>query len=211
MRVVLSLLVGIALVGPGAGADDGWTTFEFESYNREFVNIRSNAQWKREGPIQATLTSPAHRLSIRDHSVELKAAVDGTYDARIRVNFSGDGDIVAQVGMVGAQTELEDHVIAPPQEVEVLAKIKFRRVEEGYEVETIELPATVEVEIESRMGAQIIDTCKSALSFLGVECGGIEAMFNSASVPLPKAGGTYFISNDKLSRSERRRLNRFLE
>ncbi len=36
-------------------------------------------------------------------------------------------------------------------------------------------------------------------------------MFSSATVPMPEPGETYFISEERLSKSERRRLNRFLE
>ena len=210
-RTVPGLLLCLALTTAWAGADDEWTTFEFEAYNREYVNIRSNARWTRQGPIQATLSSPAHRLSIRDHSVDLRPSTAGSYEARIRVNFSGEGDVFAELEMAGAETKLEDHVVAPRQEVEVMARIRFRQVDGGYEVETLELPPSVEVEIESRLGEQIIGVCQSALVLLGVQCGGLDEMFSSATIPLPKAGGTYFISEEQLTPAERVRLNRFLE
>lgn len=203
-------IVVVACLAAASAAEDGWTTFEFESYNREFVNIRSDARWERDGPIRATLTSPSHRLSIRDHTVDLRPGGDAAYEARVRVNFSGEGDVIAELEMAGADTTLEDHVTAPQQEVEVNARLRFRRVEGGYEIETLEMQETIEVEIESRLGEQIVGICQSALAFLGVRCSGIEAMFSSATVRLPEAGATYFIAEDKLSRGERARLDRFL-
>ena len=206
-----SPLVLLACLALGAlAAAEGWTSFEFEHYNREYVNIRSGTQWERSGTIEATLTSPEHRLSIRDHSVDLQPAPEETYLARIRVNFSGEGDVVAELRMAGADTLLEDHVTAPQQEVEVLARLRFRQVDGGYELETVELPQSIEVEIESQLGDRIVGICQSGLSLLGVQCGGLDAMFSTATIPLPQPGGTYFIPEDNLSKAERIRLNRFL-
>lgn len=205
----VALLACFAFVA--AAAEDEWTTFEFESYNGEYVNIRSNAQWERDGAVQATLSSPTHRLTIRDHSVELQPAAEETYQARIRVNFSGEGDVIAELAMVGADTTLEDHVTAPQQEVEVNARLRFRQVDGGYEVETVELQESIEVQIESRLGGQIAGVCKSALAFLGVQCRGIDSMFSTATIRLPEPGATYFIPDEKLSKAEQVRLNRLLE
>lgn len=191
-------------------AEERWTRFEFERYNREYVDIRSNTRWERRGSIDATLSSPRHRLSIRDHTVDLRPAPDGTYLARIRVNFSGEGDVVAQLHMAGGETVLEDHVIAPQQEIEVLSRLRFRRVDGGYELETVELPESVEVAIESRLADQIVGMCRSALMLLGMRCDGLDSLFSTATVPLPEPGGVYFIPEEHLSRGERVRLERFL-
>lgn len=204
-------LIGLAF-GMVAIADEAdWETFEFESYNREFVNIRANAEWENDGPIKVKARSPAHRLTIHDHTVDLQAREDGSHRARIRVHFAGEGDLVATLSVAGADTTLDDHVIAPDQEVEVDSVVRFSKVEGGYEVETIEMPETVSVEIESELGGKMVSICESALSFLGVSCDGVDSMLSTATVPLPRPGGTYFISDDKLSRAERKRLNRYLK
>ncbi len=206
-----SCAVLLATVALAAGAaDDGWTTFEFEAYNREYVDLRTSTRWKREGAIQATLSSPAHRLTVRDHTVDLRPGPDGTYHARVRVNFSGEGDVVAEIGMAGAETRLEDHVTAPQQEIQVDARLRFTRVEGGYEIETVELQESVEVEIESRLGGQIASICDTALALLGADCSAVLAMFNSATIDLPEPGGVYFIPEEKLSRAERHKLDRYL-
>ena len=211
-RASVSILALICLVSSTVvvGAESDWETFEFESYNREFVNIRANAEWENDGPIKIKARSPAHRLTIHDHTVDLQARGDGSHRARIRVHFAGEGDLVATLSVAGADTTLDDHVIAPDQEVEVDSVVRFSRVDEGYEVETIEMPETVSVEIESELGKKMVSICQSALSFLGVNCDGIDSMFSTATIPLPRPGGTYFISDDKLSRAERKRLKRYL-
>jgi hypothetical protein len=207
-RPALALLATVALAAPPDEAS--WTRFEFAHYNREYVDVRSAARWERDGPIKAVLTSPTHRLAIRDHSLELQPAPDDTYLARIRVNFSGEGDVVAELSMVGGDTTLEDHVTAPQQEVELLSRLKLRRVEGGYELETVELPQSVEVAIESRLGDQLLGVCQSALALLGMRCAGLDAMFSTATVPLPRPGATYFISEEHLASAESKRLDRFL-
>jgi hypothetical protein len=199
-----------AATGPLAMAQDDWTSFEFEAYNREYVDLRTSTRWERRTPILATVTSPSHRLSIRDHTVDLRPAPNGTYETRVRVNFSGEGEIVAEIGGAGA-TRLEDRVSAPLQEVQVNARIRFRSVEGGYEVDTVEMQESVEVAIESELGGRIVELCRSALALLGADCRGVRAMFSSATIDLPEAGGSYFIAEDRLSRSERVRLDRFLK
>lgn len=209
-RVIPVAVALVGLTGVSLRADGEWTTFQFEAYNREYVDIRTSTRWKRDGAIEATLSSPSHRLTVRDHSVDLRPGPDGAHHARIRVNFSGEGDVVAEIGMVGAETTLDDHVTAPQQEIEVDALIRFTRVEGGYELETLELQESVEVDIESRLGTQIAGICDSALAILGADCSAVLAMFTTATIDLPEAGGVYFIPEDRLSRAERHKLDRYL-
>jgi hypothetical protein len=207
-RILITLALGLACL-PLASQEE-WTTFQFEAYNREFVNVRSSSEWVQDGAIKMKIRSPAHRLVIRDHELALRPDGEGHFQTRIRVAFSGEGDLEADLSLVGADKRIEDHVNVPSQEVEVLAVLRFSRVEGGYEVETIELPEKVDVAIESRLGSQLVDVCSGALAILGVKCSGLAAAFSIASIPLPGAGGTYFIDQDQLTRSERRRLDRFL-
>lgn len=213
MRLILfgTLVAAVAVLAlPSATGADDWTSFEFDSYNREYVNLRPGASWETSGPLEVRMRSPAHRLRVFDHRLDLRRRGDGTYDSRIRVRFSGDGDIVAEVGMGSAVQRLEDHVHAPDQEVEVLARLGFREVEAGYEIEAIELPPSVTVRIESELGTRMVTICQTAFAFLGIRCGTVEAMFSRAAVPLPDSGGLYFLSSERLSRAERLRLSRFL-
>jgi len=203
--------VGLTLVASIGAAEEGWTSFQFEAYNKEYVNVRSNVQWEQGGPIAVIVSSPSHRLVIRDHSVGLLPEGDGQYRTRVRVGFSGEGDLIADLGMVGAEKRVEDHVVVPLQEVEVYGRVRFTQVEDGYEIETLELPETVDVKIESRLGQQMVDVCKRTLRILGVKCSGLAAAFSVATVPLPSPGNIYFIPEEQLSRAERRRLNRFLD
>lgn len=209
MRPVAASAVALLVLAGSAAADD-WTSFEFDAYNREYVNVRPGATWQTRGPLTVRMTSPAHRLRVFDHRLDLKRRGDGTFDTRIRVRFSGDGDVVAVVGMGSAVQTLEDHVHAPDQEVEVRARLAFRPVEDGYEIETLALPESVAVRIESELGARMVSVCQSAFAFLGVQCAPVEALFSRAEVPLPAAGGVYFLSTERLSRAERVRLDRFL-
>jgi len=214
MRAAGSILFATLLAwcaDPAEAADSSWTSFQFEAYNREYVNLRSNAEWEQNGPLSVRVSSPSHRLVIRDHGVDLQPQGGSVFDTRVRVSFSGEGELLADIGLVGAGTRMEDHVVVPLQEVEVEARIRFTAVEGGYEIETLELPEVVNVQIESRLGKQLIDTCKSTLAILGINCSGLDAMFSTAPVPLPKAGGQYFISEDQLGKAERKRLNRFLQ
>lgn len=206
---ILALLLVASIVLPAA-ADDDWTSFEFESYNREYVNVRPNASWEAEGPLEVRMTSPAHRLRIFDHHVDLRRRGAELYETRIRVHFAGDGEVIAEIGMGSTLQTLEDHVHAPDQEVEVRALVRFREIEDGFEMETVELPGSVTVVIESELGERMVSVCQSAFAFLGIRCSLVEAMFSRAIVPLPEAGGTYFLSHESLTRAERIRLSRFL-
>jgi hypothetical protein len=210
MYLRLVAAVALALSCSAAAAEDDWTTFQFEAYNREYVNVRSNAEWTQKGAIKMKVRSPTHRLVIRDHELALKPEGEGRFRTRIRVTFSGEGDLEADISLVGADQHLKDHVIVPLQEVEVLALLRFTRVDDGYEIETVELPPEVDVAIESRLGSQLVETCRGALKILGVKCSGVAAAFSTASVPLPEPGGTYFIDESQLARSERKRLDKFL-
>lgn len=210
MRARLLITLVLALACLSLAAEEEWATFQFESYNREFVNVRSNSEWTQDGAIKMKVRSPNHRLVIRDHELALRPDGTGRFLTRIRVAFSGEGDLEADLSLVGADKRIEDHVNVPSQEVEVMAVLRFARVEGGYEVQTVELPEKVDVAIESRLGSQLVEACSGALSILGVKCSGLAAAFSTASVPLPAPGGTYFIGQDQLTRSERRRLDRFL-
>lgn len=206
-----ALIVAAALsASPEAMGSDEWTTFELQSYNREYVNLRSGSEWEQGGVLKMKVRSPAHRLVIRDHELAMKPDGEQRFRSRIRVTFSGEGELVADIGLVGADKRLEDHVVVPLQEVEVFALVRFLKVDGGYEIETVELPVSVEVAIESQLGSKLVKVCRSAFSILGVKCSGLDAAFSTASVPLPKDGGRYFIAEEQLSRAERKKLNRFL-
>ncbi len=215
MRTLLRRVIPIAaaitsLAGGPLEGEEAWVTLHFDAYNREYVDVRTSTRWERDGAIQATLSSPSHRLSVRDHSVDLRPGPEGAHHARIRVNFSGEGEVVAEIGMAGTGTTLEDYVTAPQQEVEVSALIRFTSVEGGYEIETLKLQESIEVDIESRLGTQMAGICNSALAIFGADCSAVLAMFTTATIDLPKAGGVYFVPEDRLSRAERHKLDRYL-
>ena len=89
--VTASLAALLACVAHGAeSTDSSWTSFEFEAYNREYVNVRSHAEWEQGGPIAVKVSSPSHRLIIREHSVHLRPHGGGEFDARVRGDEASD-------------------------------------------------------------------------------------------------------------------------
>ena len=125
---------------------------------------------------------------------------DGTHQARLRVEFEGRGDLVALIESSESPSRFEDKLEVPRQEIKINGRIGLERTSLGLEVTLHELPRSVRIRFESRLGAQVTAMCEQlAVLFLGAaDCSVIEALFSAADAPLPEPGTSYLLTEQHL-------------
>jgi hypothetical protein len=212
--MLLSVLAGLAATaGPTrVEAADGAGVFEFASLNRRYEQLAPAPVPFEQGGVSVRLASPRHQLDLRSNRLVLRPRDDGSYDLALQLEFEGGGLLVADLDVSGLVSRLEDDIAVPPQRRTVLARVRLLRGPEGYLVTPVELPATFEVEIASRVGSRLVGACRS-LAALGlglVDCGGLDRAFSRVILPLPEPGETYLFEAEQLSEAERRQLDAFL-
>jgi hypothetical protein len=196
-----------ALLAAEPGADLSFERFN-GSYSRPGVTMPPRAM----GLLTVRLASPTNTLVLRSNRLRLTPLGDGSHRAEGTAEFLGEGWLVADLEMGGAPARLEDEVVIPPQTRTVVGRVRVAHGEQGFELTPVELPATVEVAIRSRLADRVVGLCDqmSLLPFTSLDCGGIEGLLSTAAVPLPAAGDTYLLPADKLTDADRRALADYL-
>jgi hypothetical protein len=100
----------------------------------------------------------------------------------------------------------------PVQKRTLVARVRIARSPAGYEVTPLELPATFEVTIHSRVGGQLVSACSSlaAIGLVPIDCGSLGQALSTAVIAMPEPGETYLVEGERLSAADRRRLDDFL-
>jgi hypothetical protein len=214
---VLLLALGSFLARPlwpedGSATDETVTKFEFIRLNRIYRNLGVGMKPASEGPLTVRLTSPENVLVLRRHSLEMRPVEGDLHAARIVLDLMGEAKLDAEFLIGGTGSRLEDEVKVPPQEIAVDALIRMRRVEDGYEVETVELPASVSIAMESRLGGELVSWCERipVFFFLGLSCDGLDSLLSEAVIPLPKPGEVRHLAVTELQEEERQALDLYL-
>lgn len=177
--------------------------FQFQSLNRAYEMDDSEMAPVRQGPVTIHLTSPRNSLVIRGHSVTLRPLGDGSYRARVEVDFLASGDLTADfVTDAGTSSRLEDTVIAPRQSLALDGRVRFARVAGGWDVTALSLPAKVEIDIQSRLAGSLVTLCDQMAVFLGLDCSGMERSLSRVEVPLPEPGSVFFLPEAELTAAE---------
>ncbi len=184
---------------------------EFERFNGLYSNPNPELEPVRQGPITIQLRSPENSVELFRHRLALTPLGDGTHRAQLVVDFQGEGKLEADISLAGAVTRLTDEVHLPRQQLEVIGRIRLERVAVGYRVFAVELPASVQVAIDSRLGGSLMTTCRSLTRFLPlVGCNDLEGALHRATVPLPPPGTELFLSDDLLTPENRAALDGLL-
>ena len=203
----------LALVGPGLTvaalfAAPPATTLRFEKLNRTYSDFMPELAGLEENGITVRLSSPKQTMILRDHSIRLTPRPDGSFDAVLDLQIQGKGTLIADLTLGPAVQQIPDEVVVPPQTISLAGRAMIRRVEGGYEVTATELPAQVEVAVQSQAANQILALCDNAalLTLGAIDCGGLESTLTRPAMPLP-AGQSFVLSDGDLSPANRLQLD----
>ncbi|MDY7091976.1 MAG: hypothetical protein SX243_03305 [Acidobacteriota bacterium] len=212
----MALLVTPALYSQtGAAGSEGRSDsqyFEFEGVNGLYSNPDPPINPVRQGNLTVTLRSPSNQVRLHSHRLRLVPLEGGTHGAFLDVEIEGQGDVVADLAVSGAVTQLDDEVEIPRQRLHLFGEIRLQREAEGYRVIAVELQPTVRVEVRSRLAGSLASTCRgfSRILPLAMDCDGLEQALARAAVPLPGPGETFLLPDRLLSDQDRRELDRYL-
>ena len=211
--VVIGSLWISAATSPGWAADDGFYHLHSDRVDGVHRNVPVDMAPFSGGGISVVLTSPSNELEIHEHLVKLRPAADGTHEVVARVRFSGSAKLVAVLTLAGLPGSLEDDIILPEQEKEILARVELARSEEGILVTPVENPSEVEIAIVSELAGRIVTLCEgfSLVPGTGLACDGLEGAFSTVRLPIPPPGDTYLIEYAALNTDERRQMDAYIE
>jgi hypothetical protein len=186
--------------------------FSFDKLNRSYENLVGDLQPITEGPLTVELSSPSHILVLKSNRLVLTPAGGGAgrQQAHLELEILGKGQLVADVEGAGLSTRLQDELYVPPQTLTLDAKIDLRRVEGGYQVTTLEMPARIDIKMQSKLSNQLISLCGGVALFTGLDCDALERALSVATIPLPAGGGPYLMSDSDLTDADRAALDALL-
>lgn len=181
---------------------------ELPRLNQTYRDLAPEVLPVESAGLRVTLRSESNQLTVRSHGLEIEPLPTGDYRMTARASVLGKALVTAIVEAAGVPGEIEDEILLLPQEVVVEGRARVRRVDAGYEVTPLELPATVELAIQSRLAAQVVSMCDT-LSILvaGMECAGFERSLSVVRLPLPEAGTPQVVDAGYLTDEERRRID----
>ena len=120
-------------------------------------------------------------------------------------------DLIADVTIGPMVRNLTDVVVVPPQTIRLVAKVRVRRVADGYEVLPEKLPERIEVAVQSQTINQILALCDQAatLSLGAIDCSGLSRSLTRPAVPLPGVG-SFLLGDENLTDADRVALDALL-
>jgi hypothetical protein len=184
----------------------------FSKLHRSYTNLVSDLAPIVQGPLTLRMSSPSHVLTVKDTRLRMTAAPAGTQAIHLEIDLSGKGWLVGDVEASGMTTRLQDELFVLPQTVVLDAKVRLRRAASGFVVEALELPAQVEVQIQSRLTSELLQWCTGISIFAGFDCSGLERALTRIAVPLPAAAGAaYELPDSELTAEERQQIQKWLE
>lgn len=210
-------ILGIAIAGlslaasvaQGAAAAEP-RTLAFSKLNRSYENLVGDLQPITEGPLTVELSSPSHTLVLKQNRLVLTPGAAGDYLARLELDILGKGQLIADVEGAGLSTRLQDELYVPPQKLALAARVRMRRVEGGYEVTPLELPAKIEINIQSKLSNTLLSLCDGVALFTGLDCAALDRALSRVAVPLPAAGGSHLLPDSDLTEGDRAALDALL-
>jgi len=187
----------------------------FEKLNRAYSDFVDDLAPIGEQGMAVQLRSPKQTLILRDHRIRLtplSVNQDGAFMGEVELDVQGKGALIADVTMGPIVRQLTDEIVVPPQTLRLAAKVRIRRVAGGYEITAEQLPARIEVAVQSRTINQILALCDqaAALSLGAVDCSGLDRALTRPAVPVPDGGRTFLLADDDLTDADRGRLDALL-
>jgi hypothetical protein len=213
-RVLLpSLLAALAASLSLAAAPRAARELKLEKMNRVYSDLVGELAPLAAGPVAVRLSSPRQVVSVRDHTARLTPTGGGRFEGTLEIDLLGKGELVADLDLGGSVQRMTDELILPPQRVTLEGAARLARVEGGYRIVTERMPARVPVEIRSRLINQIVSACEGAalLSLGAIECESLTAALERPAIPLPAAGGEYFLADAELTEADRAELDRLID
>jgi hypothetical protein len=181
----------------------------FPRLNATFRDMEPDIAPVSTAGLTINLSSPHNSLTIRGHRLELEPLGGPRHRFLGWVDFLGKADLVAKFagGLPGG---VEDQVLLPIQKVELEGEIDFVKMPGGYDVTLRQLPAHLDIVMQSRLANQLMSLCDMLTILTGGDCSGLGAAFSQVRLPMPAAGETYFLAEDQLSLDERRLFDDYL-
>jgi hypothetical protein len=181
---------------------------ELPRLNQTYRDLAPEVLPVASGGLTVALRSESNHLTVRSHGLEVEPLPGGDYRMTARASVLGKALVTAVIMAGGMPGEIEDEVLLLPQEVVVEGRAKVRRVAAGYEVTPLELPATVDLAIQSRLAGQVVSMCET-LSILvsGMECTGFERALSVVRFPLPEPGTPQVVDAALLTAEERSQID----
>lgn len=214
IAAALALVAGLALPAGLAAAGSAPSELRFEKLNRAYSDFVTELAPIGEEGMSVLLRSPTQTLILRDHRIRLTprtALRDGDFMGEVELDVQGKGALVADVTMGPIVRQLTDEVVVPPQTLRVAARVRIRRVADGYEILPEELPRSIEVAVQSQTINQILALCDQAatLSLGAITCSGLDRALTRPAVPIP-GSGSLFLGDENLTAGDRERLEALL-
>lgn len=210
LPLCLAALLAVPAGATAAAAAVATETLELAPCNRTYRMRGAELAPVTQGGMVIALTSPENHLTLARHRLELTPRGDGTHDARFVADFSGGGDLVADVTVGTLTQRLEDRVEVPRQERTVEARVRLARSEAGYELTPLELPEHVVIDVDSQLASRFAGLCQGLSLVMAINCRPLQAALSRARVPMPEPGETYLLPPECLTDELRGRLDEYL-
>lgn len=196
-----------------SSADDGFHHLRSERVDGVHRNMSVELVPFDRGGIKVELTSPTNTLEVDEHVVKLRPFPDGSHEVVARARFSGSAKLVAVLTLGGLPGSLEDEIILPKQEKEIIARVELAESEEGILVTPLENPSEVEIAIQSQLAERMVTVCEAFALLPGSDlaCDGLEDAFSTVRLPIPPPGDTYLIEYEDLRPDERRQIDAYFD
>lgn len=198
----------LALAAASLGASpEPATQLELSRFVGTYRDVAAELGQVGTAPLVFDVASRSNELRIHHNLLELVPRSDGTFDARLRVEVEGWGDLVATTA--GGQ-RLTDRVRVPRQSLEPVGRVAIERGAESFFITYLGGPRGLPLVVESRLGEQLLATCGSfaAMPLLHVDCSGLESAFRSVELPMPAVGHRFELGAEHLTAEERALLSR---
>jgi hypothetical protein len=186
-------------------------SFEFPLLNRTYEAFVEELQPVQIGPAHVSLSSPQHSLSLLDHRATLVREADGSHRATVEIEITASGRLEADLRIGGVESSVDDDLTVPRQRLALVGRVAIARSPDGYVITALELPASVEVRIESVLAGRLFSIChQMALVLVNLSCATLEDALSRVVVPLPESGTTFVLGDAELRPEDRARLDAYL-
>jgi len=201
--------VFLLIAGCGTGSSAAAAEFQFPALNHSYENLVGEAPPFTSGSLVVRLASPSQKVTLRSHRLTLEPLGDGTFRAVLVADLLGKGHLSADVSVGSFSQHLEDELLLPPQQLAILGRVRLARVPGGFRFPALELPKSLGVTIQSHVGAQVLDLCERAtlLALGAFDCAALSRGLTRVEVPLPSAGGDFFLADSETSPADRAGLS----
>jgi len=202
-------VVLLTLAAVTASTSERETVLEFPRLNDTFRDMAPEIVPVSTAGMTIHLSSPSNSLTVRSHELSLEPLGESRHRFNGRIDFLGKADLVAEFDSA-LPAGVEDQVLLPIQQVELEGEVDFVKMPGGYDITIRELPAEVEIAMQSRLANQLVTLCDVMTILTGGDCSGLNAAFSRVRLPLPPPGETYFVADDQLTSEERRLFDDYL-